>query len=73
MRQNVGKGDRLVRLALGVIFTVLALYTAGYLQIIAALVAVLGYVTGASGFCPLYYVMHASTKHSRTNAELSNS
>jgi hypothetical protein len=68
MRRNVGKVDRSVRVALGVVFTVLAFYMAGYLQIIVGLFAVLGYVTGISGFCPLYHIMRSAARRNEVKS-----
>lgn len=61
--QNEGTLDRLIRLALGlgmgaIAFTLLA----GIWQIVAVVVAAILLVTAATGFCPLYALLHISTK-----------
>jgi hypothetical protein len=63
MRKNVGKMDRIVRLALAVVLIILA-----YAKIIPSNLAIAVYVVSAiiatTGFvriCPLYKILHRST------------
>lgn len=63
MRKNVGKMDRIVRIAIAVALTILA-----YSKIIPSdfalgvyLVSVIIALTGFVRFCPLYKILHKST------------
>lgn len=63
MRKNVGKMDRIVRLAIAVVLVILA-----YAKIIPQNLTIAVYVisliiaiTGFVRFCPLYKVLHKST------------
>jgi hypothetical protein len=63
MRKNVGKMDRVVRIAIAVALSILA-----YSKIIPSdfalgvyLVAVIIALTGFIRFCPLYKILHKST------------
>ncbi len=63
MRKNVGKMDRIVRLALAVVLIILA-----YAKIIPQNLTIAVYVisviiamTGFVRFCPLYKMLHKST------------
>jgi hypothetical protein len=63
MRKNVGKMDRVVRIAIAVVLSILA-----YSKIIPSdfalgvyLVAVVIALTGFIRFCPLYKILHKST------------
>ena len=63
MRKNVGKMDRVVRIAIAVVLSILA-----YSKIIPSdfalgvyLVAVIIALTGFIRFCPLYKILHKST------------
>ncbi len=63
MRKNVGKMDRIVRIALAVVFIILAyakiihqnLTLAAY--VVSAIIATTGFVR----ICPLYKMLHKST------------
>lgn len=73
---NVGSVDRVIRIGLGIGLVALALGAslAGPLLAVVWLVAAIMLVTGAIGFCPLYFVLTISTagnrfafgRHSRT-------
>lgn len=73
---NVGSVDRVIRIGLGIGLAALALGAslAGPLLAVVWLVAAIMLVTGAIGFCPLYFVLTISTagnrfafgRHSRT-------
>jgi hypothetical protein len=63
MRKNVGKMDRVVRIAIAVVLSILA-----YSKVIPSdfalgvyLVAVIIALTGFIRFCPLYKILHKST------------
>ncbi len=60
---NVGSIDRIVRIALGIGLVAVALggTVAGPLLVVAWAVAGIALVTGAIGFCPLYFVLGIST------------
>ena len=65
--QNVGSIDRVVRIMLGIGLVAVALAgaVAGPLSAIAWVVAAIALVTGAIGFCPLYFVLGISTAGNR--------
>lgn len=61
-RTNEGTLDRDLRLVLGLLFTLLALFTpTGLWQLIPAVLAVVMFLTAAVGFCPLYAVLGINT------------
>ncbi len=64
IRQNEHPGDRLARVVLGVALGALALggtvsAPVSYLVVVIAAIAL---ITGISGFCPLYALIHVSTR-----------
>ena len=65
MRMNESTTDRVVRVIVGLVAAVLGiavgLSTAG--GIILGIIAVILLVTGAVGFCPIYALLHFSTRH----------
>lgn len=62
---NEGSLDRDVRIALGVMFAVVAtFFLGGIWQIIAGVLAVILLATAALGFCPLYVILGINTTHS---------
>jgi hypothetical protein len=65
--QNVGSFDRLARVVLGIGLVAAALGGAvtGPLLAVAWIVAAIMLVTGAIGFCPLYFVLGISTAGNR--------
>lgn len=66
-RQNVGIGDRDLRLVLAALFGLIALFApfGGAWQIIPALLALVLLATSAVGFCPLYRVLGINTCRSK--------
>jgi hypothetical protein len=64
---NVGPIDRVVRIVLGIGLVGVALggSVAGPLLAAVWLVAAIALVTGAIGFCPLYFVLGISTAGNR--------
>ncbi len=65
--QNVGSVDRFIRVVLGVGLAVVALsgsVAAPFLYIVW-IVAAIALVTGAIGFCPLYFLLGISTADNR--------
>lgn len=69
LRQNESVLDRTLRAIIGIaliVVTVTAL--SGVWQIIAGIVAAILLVTAAVGFCPLYALLHISTKSARRAA-----
>ena len=63
MRKNVGKMDRIVRLALAVVLIILAYakIIPQSLTIAVYVISVIIAITGFVRFCPLYRVLHKST------------
>jgi len=63
MKKNMGSVDRIIRLALAVVITVL--YLTGTIQgifgIILIVIALIFAVTSFIGFCPLYTLLKIST------------
>jgi len=61
--QNVGVGDRDLRIALAALFGLIALFApfGGAWQIIPALLALVMLATSATGFCLLYKVLGINT------------
>ena len=64
---NVGSIDRLIRIVLGIGLVALALAgsLAAPLVVVVWLAAAIALVTGAIGFCPLYFVLGISTAGNR--------
>ncbi|HEX5149767.1 MAG TPA: DUF2892 domain-containing protein [Candidatus Limnocylindrales bacterium] len=64
---NVGPIDRVARIVLGIGLVAVALggSVAGPLLAVVWLVAAIALVTGAIGFCPLYFVLGISTAGNR--------
>jgi hypothetical protein len=60
--QNESDLDKRIRLIIGAIAFLLALFTTGTIQILAFIVAALAIFTGLSGFCLLYKIFGISTK-----------
>jgi hypothetical protein len=67
-RQNVGVGDRDLRIVLAALFGLIALFApfGGAWQIIPALLALVMLATSAAGFCPLYKVLGINTCRSKS-------
>lgn len=64
---NVGSVDRIIRIVLGIALVAGALggSLAGPLLAVAWIVAEIMLVTGAVGFCPVYFVLGISTAGNR--------
>ncbi len=64
---NVGPIDRVARIVLGIGLVAVAFggSVAGPLLAVAWVVAAIALVTGAIGFCPLYFVLGISTADNR--------
>ncbi|TAJ99124.1 MAG: DUF2892 domain-containing protein [Chloroflexota bacterium] len=64
---NVGSVDRIARIVLGVGLVAVALAgsVTGPLLAVAWIVAAIALVTGAIGFCPLYFLLGISTADNR--------
>lgn len=65
--ENVGPIDRIVRVVLGIGLVAVAVggSVAGLLLAVVWIVAAIALVTGAIGFCPLYFVLGISTAGNR--------
>lgn len=62
LKPNEGKTDRVIRVILGVILLGAAIFSlSGIAQIVAGIVGVISFVTGAVGFCGLYKILGIST------------
>lgn len=65
MKQNVGNIDRFIRFLIGVAAIAVALVvTEGVWDIVLYVVGGLMLFTAAFGWCPLYALLHISTKKS---------
>jgi hypothetical protein len=66
--KNIGTADRVIRLVVGLIALLLAFLVSmnGALQIILWVVGAILVVTAAIGVCPLYMLLHWSTKSKKT-------
>jgi hypothetical protein len=63
VKQNIGEMERMVRMGLGILFALLvvtALATKG-IALGMAIVGVVAFLTGVSGYCPLYHLMGVDT------------
>lgn len=61
--QNVSALDRVIRLVVGIALGALVFTSlAGVWQIVVAVVAAVFLLTAAVGFCPIYALLHISTK-----------
>ncbi|MCU0490631.1 MAG: DUF2892 domain-containing protein [Chloroflexaceae bacterium] len=59
---NEGTLDRDIRLVLGILFGIVAIFfVTGIPQLVASILAIVLFATAAVGFCPLYYLMGLST------------
>ncbi|MDD4136015.1 MAG: DUF2892 domain-containing protein [Candidatus Shapirobacteria bacterium] len=62
-KQNESKMDKKIRLVVGVVSLLLALFVfTGTIQIIAFVIGVLAIFTGITGFCLLYELFGIKTK-----------
>lgn len=60
--QNENTLDKRIRLIIGALAFLLAIFSTGTIQIIAFIVAAIAIFTGLSGFCALYKLFGISTK-----------
>lgn len=69
MPQNESVLDRTLRAVLGIVLVIVMFtWLSGVAQIIVGIVAAVLLVTAAIGFCPLYALLHISTKSHSRNA-----
>jgi len=62
---NMGKADRWIRFIAGLVILLVAfLWLGGAAQIVLWVIGGILVLTGAIGFCPLYFPFHFSTKKS---------
>lgn len=62
-KQNESKADKNIRLLVGAVALVLALFVfTGTLKTIALVVGILGIFTGLTGFCLIYKLLGIKTK-----------
>lgn len=64
MKSNVGMGDRVVRMFLGVSIAMMLVFQ----NSIWALVGLIPFVTGIVGVCPLYNLMGINTSEDKQQA-----
>jgi hypothetical protein len=70
LSKNEGTLDRDIRLALGFLFMIPAMFIlSGIFQIIAGLLAVVMFATAATGFCPLYAVLGVKTNRGEAKGD----
>ena len=71
MTKNMGKTDRIVRLVVAIVLTLLILVKAltGTWAIILGIVAVIFYLTSAASFCPIYLPFKISTNKDEKKKE----
>ena len=61
-KQNVGRIDRVLRIALGIAMAIIGLFVLkGTVGTVVGIVALIPLVTGLVGFCPLYLPFKFST------------
>jgi hypothetical protein len=59
---NEGSLDRDIRIVLGAVFAIIAIfYTQGIFVVIAAVLSLVMFVTAAVGFCPIYALFGINT------------
>ena len=64
MNCNIGKTDRLLRVALGVVLVIVGVVTSGSQGIIIGVVGLVPLGTGLMGYCPAYTLFGINTcKH----------
>jgi len=70
MMKNVGNADRVTRIVLALILGLMWLNgtIAGFLGGALAILAIVFLVTGAIGFCPIYFALKLSTLKKKTGA-----
>jgi hypothetical protein len=62
MKLNIGDGERLIRVILGIYVMLLGfLFIQGVLGIILGILGLIAFATGASGWCGIYTLMGKST------------
>jgi len=64
MKLNMGAWDRILRLLVTLLVLILVIVGVlkGALAIILGIVAIIFFITGVTGFCPLYVIFGVSTK-----------
>jgi Protein of unknown function (DUF2892) len=63
---NEGTLDRDIRIVLGIVFVILAIfYLPPAFAIVSGALAIVMFVTSATGFCPLYAVLKVNTADQR--------
>jgi hypothetical protein len=71
-QNNESWADRDVRIVVGIVFTLLALFFLhGVWSLVAAILAAVMFVTAAIGFCPIYalFGLNTSTMKSKANRQ----
>lgn len=67
MKKNVGLADTLIRVVAAIVIAILYFThtISGTTATVAAIIAVVLFVTGIAGFCPLYLPFGISTKNKK--------
>jgi len=62
MEKNVGKVDKILRIAIGIVLLVLGLFfTGGWFAKVLIILGFIGLITGFSAKCPVYVVFKVNT------------
>ena len=64
MKLNMGSWDRIIRLlvTLLVVILIITKMLVGAWAVVLGIIAIIFFVTGITGFCPLYIILGVSTK-----------
>jgi hypothetical protein len=63
MKQNMGRTDRIIRVLVGIVALLVAIFvTSGVVDIILYVIAAIMIITSLVGICPLYIPFGISTK-----------
>jgi len=64
MKLNMGSWDRIIRLFVTLLVVILLITGVlnGTLAVILGIIAIIFFITGVTGFCPLYVIFGVSTK-----------
>jgi len=64
MKLNMGSWDRIIRLFVTPLVVILLITGVlnGTLAVILGIIAIIFFITGVTGFCPLYVIFGVSTK-----------
>ncbi len=69
MVKNESNIDRIIRAIVGIVLLILAIYTAGAVQIILIVLGAILLATGIIGFCPLYTIFKIDTNNKKDGSK----